>query len=82
VDDRILYLDADMLLVKSLDGIWSEPVSNRRCKTSLVEDNRMKLSGTTRLPDTYLFVGVADTDGGQKPDMPIRDDSEAINGGF
>jgi alpha-N-acetylglucosamine transferase len=80
--DRILYLDADMLLVKCLDDIWSEPVSNQRCETTLVEENHMNLSAARRLPDNYLFVGVADTDGGQKPDTPIHYDSEAINGGF
>jgi alpha-N-acetylglucosamine transferase len=82
--DRILYLDADMLLVKSLDGIWSEPVSNQRCKTRLGEGQEgcVRRAGEARLPDTYLFVGVADTDGGQKPDLPGPHSLEAINGGF
>jgi alpha-N-acetylglucosamine transferase len=82
--DRILYLDADMLLIKSLDGIWSEPVSNQRCKTrpSEGQEGHTSLSGKTRLPDTYLFVGVTDADGGKQPDLPKSMAAEAINGGF
>jgi alpha-N-acetylglucosamine transferase len=84
--DRILYLDADMLLVKSLDGIWSEPVSNQRCKTLPSEGQEGRTGSLfgekTRLPDTYLFVGVADTYGSRKPDPPIPYFPEAINGGF
>ena len=82
--DRILYLDADMLLVKPLDDIWSEPVSKQKCETGLYENRtgRTSLSVEPRLPDTYLFVGVADTDRSQIPGSTILGDPEAINGGF
>lgn len=82
--NRILYLDADMLLTKSLDGIWSEPVSNQKCRTRVSESQDPRTSDTRvpRLPDTYLFVGVPDTYASSKPDPPIPYLPESINGGF
>ena len=82
--DRILYIDADMLLTKSLDGIWSEPISNqsRRTRQDDHQGGRTSSIEHTRLPDTYLFVGVPDTYGSRKPDPPIPSCPEAINGGF
>ncbi|KAK5698123.1 exostoses (multiple)-like 2 [Elasticomyces elasticus] len=53
--DRILYLDADMLLTKSLDAIWSEPVSSQRYETRAeVEEDPARLLRIAPLPGQKL----------------------------
>ncbi|KAK5739281.1 exostoses (multiple)-like 2 [Elasticomyces elasticus] len=53
--DRILYLDADMLLTKSLDGIWSEPVSSQKYETRAeVEEHSSGLLRIAPLPGQRL----------------------------
>ena len=53
--DRILYLDADMLLTKSLDGIWSESVSDQRYETRVkIEEDPTRLLRIAPLPGQRL----------------------------
>ncbi|KAK4956613.1 exostoses (multiple)-like 2 [Elasticomyces elasticus] len=82
--DRILYLDADMLLTKSLDGIWSEPVSNQRLRSHASESqqDRISLPRVAPLPGKYLFVAVSDTYANRKPDLPTPCWYTALNSGF
>ncbi|CZT20865.1 uncharacterized protein RCC_06725 [Ramularia collo-cygni] len=83
--DFILYLDSDMLLTKSLDDIWDEPVSKQKVKTQRekIQGHHKEFSGVASLPDDYLFVGVPDTYGSRKPDPPIPwIGKDSINGGF
>jgi alpha-N-acetylglucosamine transferase len=82
--DRILYLDADMLLIKSLDGIWSEPVADGWCTTRSNDDPRVsnEPAGAAPLPEQYLFVGVPDSCPDHDRHHQIPHQSDLINGGF
>jgi alpha-N-acetylglucosamine transferase len=75
--DRILYIDTDMLLTKSLDGIWEEPVALRVQTTG---SNQTSIHpDEAPLPSTYLFTGVSDS--GLSHDFPPKEGDD-INGGF
>jgi alpha-N-acetylglucosamine transferase len=75
--DRILYLDTDMLLTKSLDGIWDEPAAQSVRTTGT---NESLIQGDEApLPSTYLFTGVSDTGPGHA--FPPTEGND-INGGF
>jgi alpha-N-acetylglucosamine transferase len=69
--DRVLYLDTDMLLTRSLDGIWDEPVAQEvqqtRTNSSMIQPDEAPL------PTTYVFTGVYDAG-------PVATNN--INGGF
>jgi inositol 3-alpha-galactosyltransferase len=71
--DRILYLDADMLLLRSLDDIWDEPVA-RVVYPTLTNAPAARSEAVTALnallPDNYTLVGVSDTGGAQHPFPP------------
>lgn len=81
--DLILYLDADMLLLRSLDGIWDEPVANQTSQTLVpstkISDPIDPLKEVP-LPTNYTMVGVSDTGGAEHP-FPPRHTSQ-LNGGF
>ncbi|QDS73104.1 hypothetical protein FKW77_000723 [Venturia effusa] len=76
--DRILYMDTDMLLTKSMDGIWDEPTTQQVRET--IDSSDLVMPDEAPLPSTYLFTGVSDTGGGNHPFPPIEGDD--INGGF
>lgn len=75
--ERILYLDADMLLMKSLDDIWDEPVANQISQT-LPSD--IGSSHDDPLPENYTMVGVSDTGAAIHPFPPLA--TQMLNGGF
>lgn len=75
--ERILYLDADMLLMKSLDGIWDEPVTNQTYQT-LPSDKDSSYDDP--FPANYTMVGVSDTGGARHPFPPLT--TSQLNGGF
>jgi alpha-N-acetylglucosamine transferase len=75
--DRILYLDTDMLLTKSLDGIWDEPAA-QSVRTTGTNESFIR-SDEAPLPSTYLFTGVSDT--GINHAFPPKEGND-INGGF
>lgn len=77
--DRILYMDTDMLLTKSMDGIWDEP-STQQIRTTISNNATLIKSDEAPLPPSYLFTGVSDTGGGNHPFPPIE--GSDINGGF
>lgn len=77
--DRILYMDTDMLLTKSMDGIWDEPVA-QQIRTSITSDETLIKLDEAPLPPTYLFAGVSDAGGGKHTFPPIA--GSDINGGF
>jgi alpha-N-acetylglucosamine transferase len=76
--DRILYMDTDMLLTKSMDGIWDEPAT-QHVRTTSDNPSLIKLDEAP-LPSAYLFTGVSDAGGGNHPFPPIEGND--INGGF
>lgn len=75
--ERILYLDADMLLMKSLDDIWDEPVANQTSQT-LSSDIDSRYDDP--LPENYTMVGVSDTGAAIHPFPPLT--TPQLNGGF
>ncbi|TID26770.1 Copper-transporting ATPase [Venturia nashicola] len=75
--ERILYLDADMLLMKSLDGIWDEPVANQISQT-LPSDIESRYDDL--LPENYTMVGVSDSGAAIHPFPPLM--THQLNGGF
>lgn len=79
--DRILYLDADMLLTRSLDAIWDEPEAQEISDTlsSSSSWTRLRSSGPSP-PCTYSIVGVSDT-GGSDHEFPPPSGLQ-MNGGF
>jgi len=52
--DRILFLDADTFLLKSLDGVFSDSAGKRRQTKSVTE----AMVDEAALPDSYLFATV------------------------
>jgi alpha-N-acetylglucosamine transferase len=79
---RILYLDADMLLLRSLDGIWDEPVA-RQAYSTLPADQSARPENAeldALLPSNYTIVGVSDTGGADHPFPPVP--TSRLNGGF
>jgi alpha-N-acetylglucosamine transferase len=81
--ERILYLDADMLLLRSLDDIWDEPVAREVLPTlSAAPSTRPEAVAQldALIPDNYTLVGVSDTGGAQHPFPPII--TPQMNGGF
>lgn len=72
--DRILYLESETILTRSLDSIWEEPMSQR------IQETRTNLSSLqpdeAPLPQTYLFVGSSDT----QNNSPTA--HSQLNGGF
>jgi alpha-N-acetylglucosamine transferase len=79
--ERILYLDADMLLMRCLDGIWDEPVAQRVYKTLAASDfSSLPPDSNAAIPSNYTIVGVSDTGGANHafPPLPKSD----MNGGF
>lgn len=77
--DRILYMDTDTLLTKSMDGIWDEPASQTPRSTVTSNEGLIKVDEAP-LPPTYLFTGVSDAGGGNHPFPPVE--GADINGGF
>lgn len=75
--ERILYLDADMLLMKSLDEIWDEPVASQTSQT-LSSDTDSRYGDP--LPENYTMVGVSDTGAAVHPFPPLT--TSQLNGGF
>ncbi|QDS70842.1 hypothetical protein FKW77_005190 [Venturia effusa] len=75
--ERILYMDADMLLMKSLDGIWDEPVATQISQT-LPSDIDSRYDDP--LPANYTMVGVSDTGGAKHPFPPPT--TSQLSGGF
>jgi alpha-N-acetylglucosamine transferase len=78
--DRIVYMDNDMLLTHSLDGIFGEP----EVVTAYHTKNKPKnvKEDETELPSSYLIAGVADN-GGPGPGHPVEvTNSSRLNGGF
>jgi alpha-N-acetylglucosamine transferase len=76
--DRILYMDSDMLLTRSLDDIFYEPVAQEVQYTKDIPSEIKEDEGD--LPSTYLFVGVSDS-GGSGHETPPTEDI-CLNGGF
>ncbi|TLD37730.1 Copper-transporting ATPase [Venturia nashicola] len=77
--DRILYMDTDMLLTKSIDGIWDEP-SAQQLRSTILNNETLIKADEAPLPPTYLFTGVSDAGGGSHPFPPVE--GKDINGGF
>ncbi|KAE9965271.1 hypothetical protein BLS_007740 [Venturia inaequalis] len=79
--EQILYLDADMLLTRSLDAIWDEPEAQLIFET--LPGSRswsdLRLTGTSP-PCTYSIVGVSDTGGSEHTYPPPA--GIDMNGGF
>lgn len=80
--EQILYLDADMLLTRSLDAIWDEPEAQQIFETRPGSRSWSNLGLTvgTLPPCTYSIVGVSDT-GGSEHTFPPSTNLE-MNGGF
>jgi alpha-N-acetylglucosamine transferase len=78
--DRILYMDNDMLLTRTLDDIWVEPeVAQLRDSKNATEHTQ---SDEAPFPEQYLIAGVTDNEGaGQHHPVPITPQSR-LNGGF
>jgi alpha-N-acetylglucosamine transferase len=79
---RILYVDADMLLLRSLDGIWDEPIA-RQVHSTLPADPSAGPEAArldALLPNNYTIVGVSDTGGADHPFPPTV--TSQMNGGF
>jgi len=80
--ERILYIDGDMLLTRSLDGIWDEPITQDAFRTldvvEVQDPNQKEIS--TNPPSQYTIIGVSDTQGPTHPVPPIP--GEMFNGGF
>ncbi|QDS76515.1 hypothetical protein FKW77_005777 [Venturia effusa] len=79
--DQILYLDADMLLTRSLDAIWDEDVAKSMFGTRPGSRSwsDLGLSGSAP-PCSYSIVGVSDT-GGSEHTFPPPTGLD-MNGGF
>ncbi|TID15566.1 Copper-transporting ATPase [Venturia nashicola] len=79
--EQILYLDADMLLTRSLDAIWNEPEAQQSSETlpAARSWSDLRLTGTSP-PCTYSIVGVSDTGGSEHPFPPPT--NLDMNGGF
>lgn len=79
--EQILYLDADMLLTRSLDAIWDEPEAQRIFETlpGPRSWSKLRLSETSP-PCTYSIVGVSDTGGSEHAFPPPA--GIDMNGGF
>jgi alpha-N-acetylglucosamine transferase len=72
--DRMLYIDADMIILRSLDGIWLDN-STFPQKTSKVLDELDEAAAPTH----YVMAGIDDTgDDHRTPPIPAND----FNGGF
>ncbi|ANB11547.1 acetylglucosaminyltransferase (predicted) [Sugiyamaella lignohabitans] len=69
--DRMLYMDADMLVTRSLDGIFEDPASY----PIAAPENKAE-----HIPDEYLLAGVDDVYGTNNP-IP-RPPSDSFNAGF
>jgi alpha-N-acetylglucosamine transferase len=80
---RILYLDADMLLMRSLDAIWDEPVAQQIRHTLAASDSSATpdiAAIENQIPSNYTIVGVSDTGGPDHPFPPPT--TSMLNGGF
>lgn len=74
--ERILFIDLDMLLLRSMDPIFDEDVV-RNVMHTLPERNTK--DDEAPLPDHYVFVGVADAGG---PHDSTPQGGDYVNGGF
>jgi alpha-N-acetylglucosamine transferase len=80
---RILYLDADMLLMRSLDAIWDEPEAVTVHSTLAVSESSATpdiAALEAMVPSNYTIVGVSDTGGPDHPFPPPT--GSMLNGGF
>ncbi|KAJ9639069.1 hypothetical protein H2204_003977 [Knufia peltigerae] len=82
--DRIAFVDSDMLLVTSLDGMFEEGVVQTPALSALAQrenddDDRIKPDEAS-LPAEYVFVGVSDAGGPHRHSVPEEHDN--VNGGF
>jgi alpha-N-acetylglucosamine transferase len=78
---RILYLDADMLLTRSLDAIWDEPVAQLLYDTLPTSDlSSQPPESEAEIPSSYTIVGVSDTGGANHAFPPLP--KPQMNGGF
>lgn len=76
--DRILYMDSDTLLTRSLDGIWNEEAVAIPQKTKLVSME----SKNVKLPIEYVIAGAADNErANAKRPTPLTPHSR-LNAGF
>ncbi|KIV87697.1 hypothetical protein PV11_03227 [Exophiala sideris] len=73
--ERILFIDLDMLLTRSMDPIFDEDVVRNIAHTR----SRDTKDDEAPLPEDYVFVGVADA-GGPHDEKPSQGDY--VNGGF
>ncbi len=74
---RIGFIDSDMLLIRSLDGMFEEDVvQNPMIPVSSIE---LK-SDEGPLPFDYVFAGVSDAGGPHHDSVP--DEHDNVNGGF
>jgi alpha-N-acetylglucosamine transferase len=58
--DRILFLDADTLITRPIDGIFSEPNIRTPYKTLLDRKGNMKSDELQLLPSEYVFAARSD----------------------
>ncbi|KIW21400.1 hypothetical protein PV08_01980 [Exophiala spinifera] len=76
--DRIAFVDSDMLLITSLDGMFDEDVVQTPAAASSDGDKVRADEGP--LPRDYVFVGVSDAGGPHRDSVP--DEHDNVNGGF
>ncbi|KAL6248350.1 hypothetical protein RBB50_004605 [Rhinocladiella similis] len=84
--DRIAFVDSDMLLITSLDGMFDEGVVQTPAPAPAVsptqgddDDDQVK-ADEAPLPADYVFVGVSDAGGPHRDSVP--DEHDNVNGGF
>ncbi|BFZ55245.1 hypothetical protein PYCC9005_002285 [Savitreella phatthalungensis] len=83
--DKVLYLDTDMLLTKSLDGIWNETeTAVRLTREALIEDTAEEgiRPDEPEPPFSYMFASVGEqyTRNRQHPEPTTMDTN--LQGGF
>ena len=57
---RILFLDGDMMLLSSLDGVFDDPAA--QIQETKQMDNYTAVEGEGPLPSTYLFASLSEVD--------------------
>ncbi|KAL4787729.1 nucleotide-diphospho-sugar transferase [Aspergillus varians] len=86
--DKIVFLDADSILFKAIDGIFTDPATDSQQTKQKGDRDEDVDSTTSSLPDTYLTAGTHDTwveanlppQPGKGTDFYVRDNY--MNAGF
>ncbi|KAI9761308.1 MAG: hypothetical protein M4579_001098 [Chaenotheca gracillima] len=78
---RILYMDGDMMLKRSLDGVFEDPAA----QTFNTLDNVTETTGKITVPENYIFAGIGEVENEKHkypPDWSDFKNQGRFNGGF